>query len=277
MTKIFHFTLGTFKCMVINDGDIDTLTPRKVFGGAPEETLQREIDPYGLTIDGLLLIPVNVMYVDTGAHRVLIDNGGGPHQPDLPSGQLFAALDAEGIGVDQIDTMILSHGHWDHVGGNTNADGTLAFPQARYVMVRGEYEYWMGQSRSDENWITYDNLKAIENIVDLIGPEDEIVPGIQALPARGHTLDHSAYRISSAGETLYCFIDLIDHPIHFKHIDWPATWDLDPAQTIQSRRELFARAAREKALVHGAHLAFPGLGHVVTEDDHWCYQPLGKQ
>jgi hypothetical protein len=73
---------------------------------------------------------------------------------------------------------------------------------------------------------------------------------------------------------LYCLIDVIDHPLHFEQINWTPNWDMDPAQSIDSRRRIFGAAVRDNALVHGIHLPFPGLGQLTAQGDSWVYQPI---
>ncbi len=274
-TETHRFQLGQFQCIAINDGDIDTIPAADFFNGASAEDLQTAFIQHGIT-GRTLRIPMTVLYIHTGIHRLLIDTGGGPDmQPH--SGHLIEGLRAEGIEPEDIDTVALSHGHWDHIGGNTNAGGELAFPKARYVMGRAEYEYWTKQDDLARFPIIHRNLTAIFEQLRLVDPEDEIVPGIQAVPAPGHTPHHSAYVVSSGGETLYCLMDTIDHPLHFEQIEWTPDWDVQPEKSVSTRRALFGRASDEKALVHGCHLPFPGLGRLrEAGDDSWHYRALGK-
>lgn len=274
-TETHRFTLGQFQCIAINDGDIDTIPAVEFFHGASPDDLQAAFIQYGID-RRTLCIPMTVLYINTGAHRLLIDTGGGPDMQPT-SGNLLAGLRAEGIEPEDIDTVILSHGHWDHIGGNTDAGGQPAFPKARYVMARDEYEYWTKQDDLARFPIIYRNLTNIFEQTRFVGPEDEIVPGVQAVPAPGHTPHHSAYVVSSGGETLYCLVDTIDHPLHFEQIQWTPEWDDLPEQSVTTRRDLFGRASREKALVHGCHLPFPGLGRLTEAgDDTWHYRAIGK-
>lgn len=275
MSETYRFTLGAFNCIVINDGYIDNIPASSFFEGAALGELQAAFVQYNITGPNLR-IPTAVLFIDTGAHRVLIDTGGGPDT--LPAtGHLLAGLRAEGISPESIDVVALSHGHWDHIGGNTDAHGQPAFPKARYVMARAEYDHWITLADLARFPIIARNLNGIRAALDLIEADAVIVPGIQALPTPGHTAHHTSFVVTSQGETLYCLMDTVDHPLHFEHIDWTPDWDELPLESAESRRILFERASREQARVHGFHLPFPGLGR-LTEDrpDTWRYEPVGK-
>jgi glyoxylase-like metal-dependent hydrolase (beta-lactamase superfamily II) len=274
-TETHRFQIGKFQCIAINDGYIDTIPAANFFDGAGAEDLQAAFIQHGIT-RRTLRIPTTVLYIHTDEHQLLIDTGGGPER--MPeNGHLIEALKTEGITPDEIDTVVLSHGHWDHIGGNTNADGKPAFSKATYVMVRDEYEFWAKMDDLARFPIIHRNLTAITDQLRLIGPEDEIVPGLQTIPAPGHTPHHSAYALTSGGEALYCLIDTIDHPLHFEQIQWTPDWDDLPEKSVETRRELFGRVSGEKALLHGCHLPFPGLGRLREAGvDSWQYRGVGK-
>jgi glyoxylase-like metal-dependent hydrolase (beta-lactamase superfamily II) len=274
-TETHRFQFGQFQCIAVNDGYIDTIPAADFFAGAGAEDLQTAFIQHGI-YRPTLRIPVTILYINTGLHRLLVDTGGGPDtQPE--TGHLLDGLRAEGIEPEDIDTVALSHGHWDHIGGNTDSSGQTTFPKARYVMAREEYEYWTKQDDLARFPIVHRNLTAIVDQLRLIEPDEEIVPGVQAVAAPGHTPHHTAFVLASGGETLYCLMDTIDHPLHFEQIRWTPNWDVQPEQSVETRRELFGRASREKALVHGCHLAFPGLGRLKEAGvDSWQYRSVGK-
>jgi glyoxylase-like metal-dependent hydrolase (beta-lactamase superfamily II) len=118
------------------------------------------------------------------------------------------------------------------------------------------------------------NLPPIEGRVDLVDGEIEIVPGIYAVAAQGHTPGHMALTVSSEGEQLLCISDALLHPIHVEHPDWYSAVDLNPEQAVRTRRRLLNHAATEKAVVLAFHFPFPGLGHVVQKREAWQWQPI---
>ena len=102
----------------------------------------------------------------------------------------------------------------------------------------------------------------------------QIVPGISAVTAAGHTPGHMALAIASGGEQLLCISDAFLHPIHVEQPEWLAAVDLVPEQVVATRRRLRDRVAAEKALVLAFHFPFPGLGHIVQEEGKWRWQPI---
>ena len=155
-------------------------------------------------------------------------------------------------------------------------------------MCKDEWNFWiskpnlaaLGISESEKEWfIKYarDHLLPIQDRLDLVDHETEIVPGIWAVAAFGHTPGHMAVSIISNNKRLLCISDAVIHLIHMEQPDWYIIVDLAPEQVITTRRQLLNRAATEKALVHASHFQFPGLGYVFQKGDGWQWQPMGKQ
>ena len=227
--------------------------------------------------------PYPSVLIDTDQHRVLVDTGEGNLEPT--TGKLIPNLRAEGIAPDDIDTVILTHAHPDHIGGNIDDKGRPAFPNARYVISRDEWNFWIPKpnltalnvSESDKELLTkcaHDCLLPIQNQIELVDYEKEIVPGVWAVDARGHTPGHMAVSIVSNNRQLLCISDTVIHQIHLEQPDWYIKYDLTPEQVITTRRQLLDRAATEKALVHAFHFPFPGLGYVIQKGDCWQWQPM---
>jgi len=269
--ETYTFKLGEFDCIAINDGILGDIDTPNFFAGSTPDALQVGLDRHGITTPKLP-IPVIILYVNTGQHQILIDSGCGSSA--VPKyGFLMQGLQDHGIQPEAIDVVTLSHGHWDHVAGNTLADGSIAFPNARFVMDRAEYAYWSGLENPPDMYM-YKNLMAVKDRLDLIEPDAEIVPGLRAIATPGHTLHHTSFVLTSGTEKLYCLIDVVDHPLHFEEITWHPSWDLQPEQSVASRRRIFGMAAQENALVHGLHLPFPGLGYLNDQGKSWQYQPI---
>jgi glyoxylase-like metal-dependent hydrolase (beta-lactamase superfamily II) len=118
------------------------------------------------------------------------------------------------------------------------------------------------------------NLPPIQRQLDLVDHETEIVPGIRAIAAPGHTPGHMAVAIASDNEQLLYLSDTVLHQIHLEQPDWYTAVDFAPEQAVTSRRLLLDRAATEKALVHAFHFPFPGLGYVTQKGEAWQWQPI---
>jgi glyoxylase-like metal-dependent hydrolase (beta-lactamase superfamily II) len=195
------------------------------------------------------------------------------------TGKLIPNLRAEGIPPGDIDTVILTHGHGDHVGGNTTGEGKPAFPNARYVMWKDEWDFWFSdtaEARASERLVAMarEKLTPIQGQLRLLDHETEIVSGIHAVPAPGHTPGHMAVVISSNDEQLLCISDAALHPIHLDQPDWYPVVDSAPERALASRRRLLEWAVAENALVQAFHFPFPGLGYVIQAGDAWRWQPI---
>lgn len=272
MDDRYHFAVGDFQCVAINDGGYAG-TAGMLFANAPEAALAEALAKHGLQPDHLPST-WTCLLVRTGDHLVLIDTGGG--RATGPSGgRLGPALLAEGIAAGDVDTVIVTHGHGDHIGGCVDANGRPAFPRARYVMWQSEWDYW----RSEENvaqmseWaarVARNCLWPVAPQLETVSAEKEIVPGIRALAAPGHTVGHMALEISSAGEILLNIADAALHPLHLRHPEWVATVDHDPKQTVVTRRALCRRAVAREALILAFHFTpFPSLGRIRPNGEVW--------
>jgi glyoxylase-like metal-dependent hydrolase (beta-lactamase superfamily II) len=150
-------------------------------------------------------------------------------------------------------------------------------------MWKDEWDFWtskQAKEKLDEHVrevllsVARKNLPPIQERLDLIEREREILPGIQAISAPGHTPGHMALVISSGGEQLLCISDTALHPIHLEQPEWCAAVDFAPDQVVATRRRILNRAAAEKALVLAFHFPFPGLGHIVQKGEAWQWQPI---
>ena len=281
-TEIYRFKIGTFECIAVSDGTF-AYPDHSFFINAPKEQLELVLREHNIQ-KGEIMAPWTCLLINTGQHRVLVDTGGGAGL--VPSvGKLLPNLQAEGIETMDIDTVILTHGHPDHIGGNTDAEGKPAFTNARYCMWKDEWEFWtsepdLGQLEVEEEikqtmlMVARGNLPPIQARLDLVEGEKEISPGIHAIAAPGHTPGHMALLISSGGERLLCISDAVLHPIHLEQPDWYPAFDFVPEQAMTTRRQLLDRVVAGKVLVIACHFPFPGLGHIIQKKEAWQWQPI---
>lgn len=280
--SIYTFAVGDFKCVSISDGiqPIDADLLPTFFDGAAADELAVALRKHGMSPDYYEL-DCNCLLIDTGNERVLVDSGGGPFfDPHL--GQLVPRLTAAGYQPEDIDAIILTHGHRDHVCGGVDQNGGMIFPKARHIMARGEWEFWAKEADSatmdpqviEDIKFARQCLLNIESHLQLIEAGDEIAPGIRAIPTPGHTRNHISVAVASAGEHLICVADTMDLPIHIEQTNWHPEWDEDPAQGMSTRRALLRRAVEENALIHGFHFPFPGVGRVRAAGEGWRFEPL---
>lgn len=206
--------------------------------------------------------PVNAFLVRMPGHTVLVDTGIGK-DPDEDSGHLAEQLAAAGVMPADIDLVLITHDHFDHIGGLLKADGTRAFPKAVLRVARREHAFWTEDpSRLPERLRDRaPKLKALFGVYGKAGAfrpfEDgeELLPGLRALPAYGHTGGHTVYAFTSEGRELWCIGDLIHFgAVQFQHPEIGVAFDLDGDRAVKVRQELFREAARRKVVLAGAHL-----------------------
>lgn len=250
--------LGALTVWTLQDGQI-SLEASLLKGAAPAEI--------GRMLQGQAAVrtPVNAFLVRMGGRTVLVDTGIGK-DPEEDSGHLAERLAAAGLAPADVDLILITHYHFDHIGGLVQADGTRAFPKARLVVPRQEHEFWLQEpSRLPERLRgRVPKLKAIFGAYEAagafgtFGAGEEPAPGIRAVPAQGHTGGHTVYVFTLEGQELWCIGDLIHFgAVQFERPEVGIAFDLEPDRAIHIRQELFRRAAESKAVLAGAHL--PGL------------------
>jgi len=272
--SIHRFRVGRFECVALDDGTI-VYTADQYFANAPPEELAAALARHGLERDRIPS-PYTCLLVDTGSHRVVIDTGGAGLAPGV--GRFAESFAATGVDPGDVDWLVLTHGHPDHIGGNLDASGEPRFPEARVAMWSDEWEYWTSEPTLAGDPFADTarrNLPPLRDRMELFTEEAEIVPGVRALPAPGHTVGHMAVAVQSDGEELLYISDAALHPLHLEHPDWLTVFEADPARALDSRRRLCERAATTGALVLAFHFdPFPSLGRIRTAPGGWTWQPV---
>jgi len=277
----YPFKIGNFECLVISDGDF-AIPHHEIFTNAPVSQVEQLLFKHGFKPGGIA-IQATCLLVKTGQKLVLLDTGfGADFEPNV--GKLAENLQAEGIKPADIDIVILSHAHLDHMGGNTDAEGKPIFSNARYIISRGEWEFWtwepnLASLREDsfkqaQIMKVRKNLLPIQNRFNIIDYETEILPGIKAIAAPGHTPGHMMLAISSGNEQLLCTFDVTHYPFQLEQPDWYFVGDIIPERAVLTRRQVLNRASTDKVLVMACHFPFPGLGHIMKDGEVWTWQPI---
>lgn len=227
------------------------------------------------------LITVNAFLVQTPAHSVLIDTGCG-NKMGPTVGRVAANLAAAGVDAADIDLVLLTHLHPDHVNGLLTVDGSAAFPEAKVMVHAADAAVFLSEEVAagapDAAKPVFAMARAaIAPYADRFATfdEGEIVPGITVVKLPGHSPGHSGFRIADGGESLLVWGDIAHVPdLQSRRPDVGMVFDADPDLAIRTRRAVFAEAASTRELVAGMHLLFPGFAHVLAEDDAYRLVPI---
>jgi glyoxylase-like metal-dependent hydrolase (beta-lactamase superfamily II) len=242
--------------------------------------------------DGVLRLSSHSFAMRAGGLRVLVDTGIGngkdrpnPAWHNLDTPYLSRLADA-GFAPGDLDLVILTHLHTDHVGWNTRwSDGTWipTFPRARYLTTRTEWDYWAGvDMEKSRRQMFRDSIHPIRDhdlltVVDVPGEGTEVAPGIRLLPTPGHTPRARRGRTEQPGRTALITGDCVHHPVQLTRPDICSCVDIDPAQAVRTRRAMLAGLAATGTLVLGSHFAHPTAGVVLDQDGHYRLAPTGAE
>ncbi len=277
------FQIGEIRCTPISDGGFPFPAALFLSNMSNEERAQ-VLSAHNLPSDQIVC-PYTCLLIRTPRNTLLLDTGGGNIVPG--GGKLLQNLESAGARASDIDTVILTHAHPDHISGILSAEGKPAFPNAHFVMWKSEWDFWTAENIDLSASQLPDELKTslliaaarrflppIQNQIELIERETEIVPGVHLVPAQGHTPGHTAVLIISGDGSLLHVADAVFHPIHLENPAWQTAFDLQHDEAARTRRQLLDRAAADQTRVMAYHFPFPGLGHVVTRRLGWAWEPL---
>ncbi|XYD10941.1 MBL fold metallo-hydrolase [Methylobacterium sp. NMS12] len=278
----YRTRVGSCEVTILNDGARSFPMPDRFVRNVPRDAALGAARAAYMP-PGQVTVPFNPTLINTGAKLVLIDTGNGP-VPGAPVGRLAANLTAAGIRPEDIDLVLLSHLHPDHTNGLKRADGSLAFPNAEIRAAAPDWAFWMSDANmaraADPVTQGYfaNTRRVLGDLKDRIGTfawDEEIVPGITALAAPGHTPGHTAFAVASGTDRLLVQSDVTNIPALFlQHPDWHVMYDHDADQAQATRHRFYDMAASERALVVGYHFPFPSLGHVERDGPGYRLVPI---
>jgi glyoxylase-like metal-dependent hydrolase (beta-lactamase superfamily II) len=267
----FRYAVGGFLVTALQDGVIEL--PSSAYHGIPADAIEAlSARAFNKSANGVPT-SVNAYLVDTGAHRILID-GGNADCYGWKLGGLAANLKASGYSPAEIDIVVLTHLHGDHVCGLA-AENKRLFPNAVVWAAAAEARYWLAPANPATPAQARTALALYGTNFRTFNPGDTIAPGLTIVPAPGHTPGHTAYLVESKGAAVLVFGDIVHNPyVQFAHPDVTVVSDVDPKQAIATRQALFAKLAAENTVVAGAHLLFPGIGRIRKDGNGYIFMPV---
>jgi glyoxylase-like metal-dependent hydrolase (beta-lactamase superfamily II) len=251
----FRFNVGRFACIIFSDGTL-------VSEGSENK------DIFGL----------NCLFIDTGDHKILVDAGcGGSFQ--ATAGRLVGNMTAEGINCADIDRIIFTHGHIDHVAGAFDAQDKPVFPNARFITSEKEWEYWLTPPGDNELQNMFysparKNLVPARDHFTLSKGDVEVLPGIRFIAAPGHTPGIVMVEIASEDNRLLCIGDIVHSQKEFVQPDYLSLFDVTPAKAMATRARILSEVAGSGVFIFACHFQFPGLGYIKKINDIFTWQRI---
>ncbi len=276
----YRAALGDLEITALYDGYVDL--GANLLLGASKADVQRLLARQFLAGEKVQTA-VNAYLINAGGKLILVDAGAAKaFGPTL--GFVGEQLRAAGYAPEQVDVVLLTHLHADHVAGVLTPDGKPLFPNAEIHVAQTEADFWLSDenaAKAPKDFKPFFELarksvapyQAAGKFKTFSGEAD--FGGIKAVPSNGHTPGHTSYLVESKGQRLLILGDAVhSHAVQFAHPEVAIEFDADKKAAIAARKQLFAWAAKDKLLVSGMHLPFPGLGHVRAEGKGFAWVPV---
>ncbi len=270
----------------VGDFEVNTLLDGAVTVGDPQKTFGMNVEPNAFVAhsdDNFIPSDTFKAYftptlVNTGNELILFDTGVG--EGGRPArGNMRAALGHAGYTPEQVDIVVITHMHPDHIGGLMEG-GAPTFANARYVTAQKEYDFWAGMD-PEANGVTKlmtKNVKPLAEKMTFLGDGGSVVSGVTALDAHGHTPGHTVYMLESNGQQLLLAADTANHYVwSLARPEWEVRFDMDKEAAAATRRSVLGMLAADKVPFVGYHMPFPAVGYVAVDGDGYRYVPASYQ
>lgn len=274
--------LGDAEVVSLNDGIARRPLGEEFVKNAPLAEVRALLASQGLATE-YIDIPFTPFLIVAGRRRILMDTGLGEWGAPT-TGKLLAQLREAGLQAADIDTVLITHYHGDHINGLRNRAGEFVFPKAKVMVPAPEHAFWMddakmaaapaGMKGAFENARrTFAQMPA--GMLQTFEPGAEVAPGVRSVAAFGHTPGHTLFEFSSGGQTFAYIGDLTNVPALFaRNPDWAVTFDMDAGAARQVRRATFSRLVAANAMVGGFHFPTPAFGRMTAQGNGYAFQPL---
>jgi glyoxylase-like metal-dependent hydrolase (beta-lactamase superfamily II) len=285
--SFYRYNVGTHQITVVNDGVTVVPRPDNYVANASKEEVSKAFADNYMPADKATQ-SYSPIVVITGSKLIVIDTGLGPATYESSKGkvgQFQTNLAAADIDRNNVDTVIISHFHGDHINGLLTADNKSAYPNAEIMVPSVEWKFWLDDgemSKGMGNPILEGNFKNARRVFDALGRKvtqydagKEIAPGITSIASPGHTPGHTSYIVASGSEKLLVQVDITAGAafLFVNNPDWQLQFDVDKPLAVQTRRKLYDMAIAEKMPIQAFHAGFPGLVRVERDGNGYRWVP----
>ncbi|MEM1166505.1 MAG: MBL fold metallo-hydrolase [Planctomycetota bacterium] len=280
----YKITIGRIELHLVADGTLEIPLAQTFAINGDLHAAKRQLRERYLPAEGPGPVPVNGLLIKAPDATILIDAGAGPgFQPG--GGHLGAHLRALGVTPDDLDAVVLTHMHFDHMRGLIAEGSRDLFASAEILMPTIERDFWAARPALDECLAdegTKENLRtAATDVLGALGTRlrtitttEQLATGVRLVPLPGHTPGHVGVEIESEGEQLLYISDLFHvAALHLPRPDWFAAFDTDGPAAVETRRTTLDRVAADRLRIAGTHIPFPGTGHVRRDGAAYDWQP----
>jgi glyoxylase-like metal-dependent hydrolase (beta-lactamase superfamily II) len=282
----YRYKVGTTEVTVATDGRTTFKMPETFITNAKRDEINAALEAAHMEKD-MMTIPYSPIAVNTGSKLVVIDTGTGEANfatTKGASGQFHANLKASGIDRNNVDLVIISHFHGDHINGLLTADNKPAFPNAEITVPVTEWKYFMDDGELSKQ--TSDRMKGVfanaRRVFDALGRKvtpyeygKELAPGITSVASFGHTPGHASHIISSGSSKVFVQADVTNNPVLFaRNPGWHAFFDQDGAVAEATRRKVYDMLVAEKMMVQGFHYPFPAVAYIEKTGNGYREVPV---
>ncbi len=275
MPKPLHaraFQVGDYTVHSLLAGSTARDGVKDIFGGGASDAAFSEVASENFISDESAQFYFTPTLVDTGSQKILFDTG-------LNAGGITQALADAGVTPDEIDVVVLTHMHGDHIGGMAKEDGTPTFANASYITAAREYDHWTGLPEGNGGG---DRVRAVvapqAEKMSFIEDGGTVASGVTGMAAFGHTPGHMVYMIESGGQRLLLTADLANHYVFpFAHPEWQTSFDSDKDEASATRRRVLEMLADSRTPMIGYHMPFPAAGFVEKRGEGFRFVPVSYQ
>ncbi len=283
-TETHHkIQVGDISVTMVSDGYFPASAD--IFPDVDGDRLSSALDAAGITSTAEDIPPggyassVNTFIIEIGGKVYLIDAGGAGMAPSL--GKLTENMAAAGYRPEQVESLIATHLHPDHIGGAA-VDGKPVFPNAEFVVAAADHGFWTNQdiingAPEDAKPFFMMANAAVDAYADrlrLIGDNEDVCPGVTSVALPGHTPGHTGFMISSGNETLLIWADIVhQEDLQFDDPSVTLIFDVDPEQAVKTREKVFDQVAADRQLIAGSHLRIPAVGQVEKSGSGYRFIP----